>query len=284
MRFGLPPRRPASHFGLTTVAAAALAVGGCTSSSSPSSPSAPQAWDRLRTQSQTSGAATAGLLVGGLAARSQGAVAGGGAMGVAHNLFEEEEKTANRECDNALSTPLPIKAVDAMVDDVAARMAKTLPEVPEVKNAPTQLVLAFESFDNGRVGDAAQVAQLSSAMNTLRTKLSKSEKMTNNFVFVSTTETDAAKLIEKIDGKDLSAFRDPLQRTPDTTHPVKYDSQTLFLITGSMTSTPDKPNHSTEMKMQLTFTHLRSRRVIDSQEFDRNFMWHPVKHAWEMQP
>jgi hypothetical protein len=198
-------------------------------------------------------------------------------------VFEAAKQKANQQATVAIHEGnLPIEAINAMVEDIAQDMVKTLPEVPEVKNSQNQLILAFSSDlrDTGGSGNA----KLKVAMDSLRHSLSKNEKMTDNFVFVSTTEDDAEKLKTKISGADTSVFRDPLQRTPDTTHPVKYAPQSIFLITGSLNSVNDTIHHTIQISLTLDFTHVLSRRSLQNTQFTRTYMWHPELENWELQP
>jgi hypothetical protein len=163
-------------------------------------------------------------------------------------------------------------------------MATALPEVPEVKASPTKVVLAFSN-----IADASNTGnpELSDALDSLRSKLSQSKNMTNNFIFVATTEGDANKLSQMIAGSDTSAFRDPLQRTPDTTHAATYDPAKVFLISGKIYTIKQPMQHSVQVKLTLQFMHLQSRRIVlnPDPKFVRTYMWNPNDPGkWELQP
>jgi hypothetical protein len=234
-------------------------------SSEPKKSSAAKAWEDLHNQEELG---HWGALV-----------TNGAAHGVMTGL-EQEEQRANMECQRAMQTPLPSAAINAMIDEMAQDLTRKLPNEPEVKNSPNQLVLAF-----GNMVDASQSNNptVSAALDSIRSKLFESELMKANFVFVTSNENDAAKLNEQIAGKDLSAFRDPLQKAPDPTKPVVYDPSSIFLINGKLTAMPDQVNHTEEITLQMTFTHVQSRRLVENLQFTRTYMWHPKKHVWEQQ-
>jgi hypothetical protein len=228
---------------------------------------APEAWDRLQSQ------ANSGRMIGMF-----------GGPRIVSNLLQDKLAQADEQVNEAMQSPLPAEALDSMVDDVAAKMAAALPEVPEVKKSDTKVVLAFSN-----IADASNTGnpELSQALDSLRSKLSQSEKMNNNFIFVSTTEGDANRLSSMIAGSDTSAFRDPLQRTPDTTHAVSYDPSKVFLISGKIYTIKQPMKHSVQVKLYLTFTHVQSRRIVLSPDptFIRTYMWNPNDPGkWELQP
>lgn len=257
---------------LCLLAALATGIAGCASGGGgqPGDPpaggeTAPQAWDSLKSQ------AAFGDVLGAVLPQAT----------PAKRLLDNSLTSANTEVAQAMKSPLPIEALDGMVDDVAQKMVKTIPEVPEVKKSKNQLILAFATIRDSTGSDNPSLAQ---ALDSLRDKLSKSEKMTDNFVFVSTTETDASRLNQEIAGKDTHAFRDPLQRTPDNTHPVVYDPAAIFLITGALHDNLDQVHHTVQVRLSLQFDHVQSRRLVENEQFVRTYMWHPKKHSWELQP
>ncbi len=79
------------------------------------------------------------------------------------SLLEESKQQAERESNRAMQGDLPLDAINAMVDQVAQQMAQTLPNVPEVKDAKNQLILAFSNNlnDPGYSGNP----RLNSALN-----------------------------------------------------------------------------------------------------------------------
>jgi hypothetical protein len=243
---------------------------GCSSSgglpmigSSSGTETAPQAWASLRNETN------AGNFIGTFSGHSE--------LGT---LLSQEEKRANEEADRAMSTPLPATAINQMVDDMAQYIVRELPNTPEVKNAPTRVVLAFGDLIDASHGNNPAVEQ---ALETLRNKIFLNENMKANFVFVSTSESNAKKLSDQIAGGDTSAFRDPLQRTADDTKPFVYNPASIFVITGRLYGLPDAVHHSVQISLSMQFDNVQSRGTIASKQFLRTYMWHPKRHEWEAQ-
>ena len=201
-------------------------------------------------------------------------------IGEPKKVWDDERKRANEEVTAAMKSPLPVTALDAMVDDMAQNMADKLPNVPEVKDSKNQLILAIAPIQTPGATDNVRLRQ---ALDSLAHKLFENEKIKDSFVLVNSSEGDADKLNQKLAGGDTSAFRDPLQRTEDKTHAVVYDPDSIFIINGDLSSVPDVANHSTTITLSLTFNHVRSRRTIEQKSFERTYMWHPYNHNWELQ-
>jgi hypothetical protein len=198
--------------------------------------------------------------------------------------LQQAEVDAKREADRAMRGGLPLQALNDMADAIARQLSQALPQIPEIKNAPSQVVLAFsDTIDVANAGGRAG-RNVNSVLRSVRMKLLHDESMSNNFVFVGSSESDASKIIDRLAGKDTSMFRDPLQRTADTTHAVVYDPQTLYLVSGAMDGSNDEVNHTIEVQLTLDFIHVRTRRTLDTMEFRRKYMWHPNDKKWELQP
>lgn len=203
---------------------------------------------------------------------------------VADTLRRAEEK-AKDAFQGALQSDLPINAVEAMADDMAQVLIRRLPNEPMVRDSQTAVVLAFADLIDQT---DSRNAGLQRVMDSLRNKLVRNEAISNNFVFVSTTEADASKLSSLIAGKDTSMFRDPLQRRADGTKPVVYDPNVIFVIKGKLYSDRDIVNHTMTLTMAVNFEHVQSRQSIVSEEFRKRYMWNPCANnergAWELQP
>jgi hypothetical protein len=201
--------------------------------------------------------------------------------GVGEYLRNEKIRAEN-EANTAMNSPLPAEALNSMVGDMASYLVVSLPNKPQVVTASNQLILAFPDLMDR--SQASSNPQLQIALDSLRNKIFQNENMKANFVFVATSEADSTKLNVAIAGGDTSAFRDPLQRTPDTTKPIVYDPASIFMIRGKISSDPDPVHHSVTIMMSTSFEQLQTRQLVDQKVFKRTYMWHPRNHKWELQP
>ncbi|MGC4030476.1 MAG: hypothetical protein QM754_01840 [Tepidisphaeraceae bacterium] len=252
---------------LSALAAAGLVSAGlgCKSTNELNTMPAAQAWEEMRnneTKDQFGSALTSQVLGRDIS-----------------GFRESKVKEADAAAESAMASDLPKMAIDQMVDDVARFFVVELPKISEVEKSDTQYILGFGDFVSFPPGPSVQVAK-----QELVGKLFQNKAVTNAYFVMTTDEADADKALAKIAGKDLSGFRDPLQRDIDPTKAKTYDPKFVYFIQGKLISTNDKVNHSITLTMQMDLIKPLTRQNVKTQTFKRTYMWHPTRGVWELQP
>lgn len=275
MSFGISKCAPRalllSMVALTTGGLVGCSSGGGSSTSGKGGPrdlTAPQAWKKLEDEG------TAGSVFGGIT----DIAIGNHSNTKVSDMMTKEQSSAEKRLDDAMAGDLPGKALDAMVDEVAQELVKDLANIPEVKASKTQFVLAFGNIDSGK-NDATN-----RALDDLKAKLFETTAVTDAFYIVSSSESDSNAVIQKVAGKDLSVFRDPLQRTPDQTKAVSFDPATIYFINGRIYDTKEKAKRSITITMNWHVEKLQTRALVKNLAFTKTYMWHPYRNDWELQP
>ncbi|MCC5828882.1 MAG: hypothetical protein JJU36_05485 [Phycisphaeraceae bacterium] len=233
-----------------------------------------RAWRQMRSQAS---AASVGAGIAGVFDRTAGA-----GVGIAANLLREAQYEAERQADRAMESDLPVQAMNEMIDEMATWLARELAEHERIKAAPTQVVLAFagNKFEGGRPAGR----DLQEVMDAIEGRLATSEPITDNFVILSSTVSDADKALQSINEGDYSMFRDPLQRDlVDTTAAVAYHPDLIYLVSGELYSRQDRTQYAISIRFVTSFLHVRSRENLLTREFERTYVWHPRQKEWQVQ-
>jgi hypothetical protein len=224
---------------------------------------APDAWKKLEADAKTS--KITGMI---------NTVVGGPKWSA---LFADSTAEAERNLASAMDGALPKRAIDAMVDDLAQSVIQQLSSIPEVEASPTQFYLAFGKIDAGDNGAAE------AAVEDLIAKLSENTAVTDRFFVVSSPQTEANDAIKQIAGGDLSSFRHPLGKTPDTTKARELDPKLLYLVTGRVIDSKDVPQRSIDITMRLNVQKPQTRQDVSRLIITKKYMWHPYRKDWELQ-
>jgi hypothetical protein len=184
--------------------------------------------------------------------------------------------------DLGMPEPIPDQFVAELVDECTQRLIRELPNHPSVRSAPNQLVFGlppeFENqapFADGRLRVALQ---------SMRDKLSQNEAFNNNFVVITATQAEGNRVLGAVAGSDTStaSFRDPLQRTADTTRAETYNPAHVYLMTGKFWMLTDQPEGRRSLRLFVRVDHPQSRQQIFSHEFQRNLRWDGRERRWKL--
>ncbi|MEM1444457.1 MAG: hypothetical protein AAGF84_00225 [Planctomycetota bacterium] len=180
----------------------------------------------------------------------------------------------NRQADAAMKSAAPADAVDEMIDELSQKLAVDLPNIPEIRDSPYQVVLAVGGVDKVSVGGQA----LDRVLAGIETQLRGNTAITNSFLVTANDRGNAQAILEQISG-DTSDFGAADGRGPSG-EVVRYDPSTIYRLNGTLSRLDDGANHAVQLVLTMRFNHVQSNRVIKSYEFDRTYYWQPYAQQW----
>jgi hypothetical protein len=190
------------------------------------------------------------------------------------------EQTSNSE--TGMHEPVLVDQLNAMIDETAQYLVRELPNDPGVKAAPHQLVFAVppEFEHESRVPDGG----VRMALASLKSKLQQSESFKADFIVITGTTAENNRVLNQVAGSDTSSFRDPLQRTADTTKAETYNPADVYVLTGKFYQQTDPSaqwKDKRDYHLFIRVTHSQSRTQVLDHEFHRTLQWNPNRGVWK---
>lgn len=183
----------------------------------------------------------------------------------------EEIRNQSKE---AMRSGTPIDALNEMVDAASQEFVRKLANNPLIRDSEYQMVMIVDDFTNesGITNPA-----LENALRSVARKLQRNEVLRNDFVFISSSEEAAKKILDNTSG-NWDDF-DPFGSGEDTTSAVKYHPDLINVLRGEMVMLEDFTNWRMQLTLRMDVTHPRTRQIREAFEFTKNYLYHP-DYGW----
>jgi hypothetical protein len=196
-------------------------------------------------------------------------------MGIGHDMIAAIQDQQKRAIEEMKKSKLPFRMIDELTNSASADLAKSLPEIPEVKASETQKVLEIGSMTN-KTGDQDQA--FAAAMASIRTRLANNEAVTNSYVLVDRTSDQARQATTQAAetaGGNTSVFDDPLGRHASTTAKVVYNPRDIYVTSSEFYSLDDDggKDRTVTFKLMLKVSHPQSGQVVYDKAFTKVYRW-----------
>ncbi|HEX3355476.1 MAG TPA: hypothetical protein VHS31_00745 [Tepidisphaeraceae bacterium] len=181
--------------------------------------------------------------------------------------------------ETGMPEPVALDQLNELIGDASEYLVREMPNIPEVKSAGNQMVFAVPpdlehdpAYPDGR---------LRAALASLKSKLQESEIFRNDFVVITGTQAENNRILNQVAGSNTSAFRDPLQRTPDKTKAETYDPTTVYVMTGKFYQMTDPNPGLRDYRLHITVVSPQTRQEVIHYEFHRTLKWNHKTGQWK---
>jgi hypothetical protein len=181
--------------------------------------------------------------------------------------------------DVGMPEPVPIQYLDELVSEAGQWLAVELPNLPEVRSVDYQMVFAVPKTLETDIG--LPDGRLRQTLSRLQAELMQSQTFTDSFLVINATELDAKQDIGTVGGRDLSGFRDPLQRDVDTTKPKTYNPALIYTMDGKFYQSVDYRSGRRAYHLFVRINKPQSRSSVLDRNFVFNLKWDAKKGRWQ---
>lgn len=168
--------------------------------------------------------------------------------------------------------PADVATLNLMIDDAAQYISTELPGQPLVKQSDHQQLLAVAPI---KVSGFREPERFVSALESIQGKLMESRAITDSFVVINTTTTDADSILATVTGS--TTITDPRRRTASTS--AAYRPEDVFTLSGDFFQA-ESGNGGKDYRLLVKVNHPQSRRQLLSREFRRTFVWDGTQGRW----
>ncbi|MEO0476623.1 MAG: hypothetical protein AAF085_11745 [Planctomycetota bacterium] len=180
-------------------------------------------------------------------------------------MFDDAEARAEEASKDA-STPL--LALDEIVEDVSNYLVTAMPDYAQTSGTEWRLTLAV-----GTLVDGTEDKKLGSAMDRISRKLMVNDKFRRHFKVLSSTESEASKVIKQLSGTHPDDIY--LPDDDSAAGVAKIHPDDLYVLTGRTDVFSSNRNRILKTVTLIDVQHPQTRQIVLSKEFARTYYFHP---------
>jgi hypothetical protein len=200
-------------------------------------------------------------------------------LGMSRESIGVAQDQQRRDIEEMKKQRVPFQMIDELSARAATTLAQALPEIPEVKQSPDQMVLEIGTIVNKSGQNDPAFA---TAMASMRSRLAQNEAVTNSYLLVDRT-SDAAKqattMAAQTAGGNAAVFDDPLQRTASQTATQVYNPRLIYVLGSEFFWADDDGGKDRVLtfKLVMRVSHPQSGKVAYERSFEKVFRWNNDK-------